>query len=460
MRNKICLLALITICAVLSTSCKKDYLDVKPNSDIVNPQTLADYRLLLDNMTVFNTSPGLLHTAGDEYYITSYQNWLSSSEIDRNASIWNDVIFSDTRTSTDWNVPYQQIYLANVIVEGLRNLQQAGVSGSEVDNLIGEALFNRSFALYNLSQVFCMPYDHQTASTKLGLPLRTSPGIEQIVPRSNLQETFNQITNDLELAVNLLYPNVPPIIKSRSSRPAATALLSRIYLTMADYEKAEYYANETLKFQNVLIDYKTVSNPNTNITPFERSNIEVLYSSGQYPNVFNISVVSSRGAVDTNLYKLYEPNDLRKKIFFQSSNNMFFIKRGYLGPSSSSFSGLATDEVYLNKAECLARRNQNDSALVYLNALLSKRYDTTFTLLTFNNSQDLFARILLERRKELLWRGIRWVDIRRLNVEGYDIILKRGLNGQEFTLSPNSNKYAYPIPPDEISLSGLDQNPR
>ena len=137
------------------------------------------------------------------------------------------------------------------------------------------------------------------------------------------------------------------------------------------------------------------------------------------------------------------------------------MKTDYAGIGLYAFTGLATDEVYLIKAECAARRNDVTTAMNYLNNLLVTKWKTgTFVPYTATSSQDALNEILTERRKELVWRAIRWVDIKRLNKEGANITLTRILNGQTYTLPPNSPLYEMPIPSDEISLSGIQQNPR
>ena len=138
------------------------------------------------------------------------------------------------------------------------------------------------------------------------------------------------------------------------------------------------------------------------------------------------------------------------------------MKRGYGGPTFLyPFGGLATDEVYLIKAECLARKGQVSESISVLNQLLIKRWKTgTFIPLTAINAQDALSKILTERRKELVFRGIRWTDLKRLNRENANISLTRTLNGQTFTLLPNELRYVFPIPDDELSQSNIQQNPR
>ena len=127
----------------------------------------------------------------------------------------------------------------------------------------------------------------------------------------------------------------------------------------------------------------------------------------------------------------------------------------------NSFTGLATDEIYLIKAECLARKNQVSEALTVLNTLLENRYKTgEFVPLSAATPTEALNKILLERRKELVWRSLRWTDLKRLNKEGANITLYREINSNHYTLPPNDPKYVFPIPDDEILLSNIDQNNR
>jgi hypothetical protein len=80
---------------------------------------------------------------------------------------------------------------------------------------------------------------------------------------------------------------------------------------------------------------------------------------------------------------------------------------------------------------------------------------------TASNSTEALNLILEERRKELVFRGLRWTDLRRLNKQGYNITLKRVLDGKTHILSPGDDRWVFPIPPDVIDANpGMRQNPR
>jgi hypothetical protein len=115
----------------------------------------------------------------------------------------------------------------------------------------------------------------------------------------------------------------------------------------------------------------------------------------------------------------------------------------------------------LTKMECLVRRGELAAASDLFNKLLGKRFRTgTYAQVTFTEADRALGAVLTERRKELVWRALRWDDIKRLNKQGAGIILTRMLGGTEYTLGPNSKRYVFNIPQDEINRSGITQNER
>ncbi|MEO6524962.1 MAG: RagB/SusD family nutrient uptake outer membrane protein [Mucilaginibacter sp.] len=453
------LTGLMLIIIGISFGCKKDFLDAKPSTSIISPTSLSDFQQLIDNGNV-NRSSSLPQLSCDDYYLINEAAWQASTPTERNAYLWSKDLFGGEVARSDWNSPYLSVFYANSVLNGLGSVTVNATNVNEYNDIKGQAYFIRAFAFFDLAKNFAPPYDQATETTDLGIPLRLSPNVNEIIQRSSVQQTYQQIINDLSSACQLLKGDVPVVSRNRASKPAAYALFARLYLSMRNYQKAEVYADSCLILYNQLINYNTVSKTST--TPFPKTNNEnifwafaaVGYNNSLYNAPANLNV-------DTALLASYAPNDLRRNLYFITANGLTKEKRGYSG-YGSPFTGLATDEIYLIKAECAARRQDVNSAMTYLNALLVNRFaKNTYVPYTAGTPNLILNTILQERRKELVWRdGLRWDDLRRLNKEGANITLKRILNGVTYSIPPNSPLYVFPIPDDEIILSGIKQNAR
>lgn len=442
-------------------ACKKsDFLNKKPSTAITDPSSLSDFELLLNNNIVMNNSGGLSQASSDDNEIP-YSTYQVASVTERNAYIWNNDLYGDGINIQDWNACYQQVFYANVALEGLAKSDSA--TSVKAQYLKGWALFARAFAFYDLTKNFCKAYDVSSAKQDLGIPLRLSSGIDYIKSRGTLQESYDQIFSDLNTSVSILPRERLSVDLNRPSRTAAYALLARIALDMRNYELAEQYADQSLSLYSTLIDYNTINQ--TSATPFSKTNNELICNYGQQGvyNYLTSNYSGSAARVSPILIALYSPNDLRLKTYFgEAPDGRYYKKRGYNGMGLYPFTGLATDELYLIKAECLARRGETQLAIDKLNQLLINRFDKSirYKPLKASSSVEALSKILLERRKELVWRGLRWHDLKRLNKEGANITLTRILNGVKYTLPPNDARYIFPIPSDEIALSGIQQNDR
>ncbi|HEY1025117.1 MAG TPA: RagB/SusD family nutrient uptake outer membrane protein [Sphingobacteriaceae bacterium] len=254
---------------------------------------------------------------------------------------------------------------------------------------------------------------------------------------------------------------------NQPGQDAARALLAKVYLVMGNYRKAQEYAEASLLIRNDLIDYNSLDQlaarplPSSVPSATSAGNKEVSFYAIAISYSFSGSKASST-LIDSMLFDSYDANDLRKAIYFNNKGKRVVnIKANYSG-NSSLFGGLTTSEMYLVLAECAARNGDATLAMNTLNTLLEKRWKTgTFTKLTAVNEEDALMLVLRERRKELVGRGTRWSDLRRLNQDlRFAVTLERTVQGKPYLLPPGSNRYVFPIPADEIQLTGITQNPR
>ncbi|WP_205512401.1 RagB/SusD family nutrient uptake outer membrane protein [Longitalea arenae] len=440
------------------SSCQK-YLDKKPDKKLSVISSVADLQSLMDNQSIhYLSEQSSDEISADNYYLTD-ERWSSMSN-ERNRRMYNwqpDFLFA-SGNGNEWGRAYNSIYYANTVIENIKNVTDQA-DPEQINDVKGQALFVRAKQHFHVAVLWANAYDPNTAATELGIPLRLGTDFNEPSTRSSLESNFDQIITDLKEAADLL-PKVSMHVM-RPSKPAAYGMLARVYLYMQQYENARRYADSCLQIKSQLLDYNTVNA--ASVTPFAPLgfNVEIIWENAAYRDV-PVSGLT-RGTIDTILYQSYDQNDLRKSIFFRAGSIGQVFKGNYdevLG--SSLFSGIATDEVYLMRAEAYARTNNKDSALKDLNTLMAKRWKNTaiFNPVTAADANEALNKILIERRKELLFRNLRWMDIKRLNATGANITLKRVINGQTYLLPPNDFRYALPIPEDIINVTQMPQNPR
>lgn len=443
---------LIAFTLLLSSTACSDLLDEKPDLALVTPTTSDELWALLDNnFQVMNAEPSNADIVSDDVYFLDNKVF-SLTEDQFRLYTWSKEPIN-TSLNSDWSKPYEQVLFANVVLSELENFPGSVEDESELKNLKGAALFYRAYAFFALARSFCPAYEPATASDKLGLVLRISPEIDIQLKRSNLQDTFDQIINDLNASVSLLAEI--PQVNTRPSKVAAYAMLSRVYLYMGMFAESLQNAELALGIYDTLLDYNTVD-PSP-ARPFVGQLEEVVFYSELILRTYYF--FSAGSAVSPELVDQYEENDLRKSLFYFPRDG-FMAFRGQYSYLVNPFGGLAVDELYLNKAESEARLGMESAAIQTLNSLLERRFVTDkFEPVSNLAGEELIQKILLERRKELVLRGIRWGDIKRLNAQGEAIYLSRSVGEETFILEPGDNRFALPIPQEEIDRSGIMQNP-
>lgn len=438
------LLIIVLSCCVLC-GCEKGFLEVKPKQELLVPSKLSDLQALLDNSAIMNVSPVLNLIADDDAYVTveGLSTFLSAPE--RNLYLWKENPYEGA-IIYDWRSLYQQIFYANVVLDHLKKISDQ--EETQLYNQIkGSALFFRALGHYNLAQQFCKAYG-TNAENDLGIPIRLTSNINDSYDRGSLAQTYRQIISDFSAAKELLPSS--NFYKSRPSKGAALALLAKVSLSVGSYQEAKVFANQCLELNGKLIDFNLLP---TNNAPFPETlpfgNNEVIF----FTNPVGLSFVgSSQHRVDTLLYQSYDVNDLRRQAFFRVRAINHYTYKGY--------QGVATPEIYLIRAEVNARDGKVQQALDDLNFLLKSRWKAATTFIPLNaNSETILNVVLDQRRKELVQKGLRWFDLKRLNTnQQTQTRLTRIFNGQTFVLNPGDIRYVFPIPDEEVLTAGLLQN--
>lgn len=450
-------IAVLFICvSLLIFSCGKDWYDVKSDKNLTVPQSLEDLEYLMNSYVKINTTwPGLSEVSSDGHYMLE-QSWLSPSlsNSERNAYTWSNTHSYDA--VEDWNATYERISICNIVLEALSKLATEK-NTDRYNRVYGDALFVRSKSFFDLSQIYVPPYEPAVTTRKLGLPLKIRTNVTELSVRSTIQETYDRITNDLQLAVKLL-PRLSQT-SAKASKNACYALLARVYLSMSEYEMAHKYADSALAIYSDLIDFSTINPTAANLGRFNK---ETIYFSSMVTRWYT-PYLYGFAFVDSTLYSLFNENDLRKIVFFRLDPKGIVFKGNY-NTGSARFTGLATDELFLIMAETLARKGAVSESMEYLNDLIRTRWNkepgVVYPEYTASSAKEALNYVLLERKKELLFRNTRWSDLRRLNLEDANkVILTRSIGGQVYELLPNSFRYTLPIPRDVLSYSNMEQNP-
>ena len=463
MNNKYLNKLQIIICCInilFLTGCDKEFLDAKPDKSLLIPSALEDYEKIIFNeqiMTLFG--PGVSNLCSDDSFLTDeLMNGDRFSENEKKAYVWDNTMFVNVKLGTDWTESYQRVFYANVVLEGLIKLKPTTNDTLKWNTLYGSALFYRALGHYQLLNVFSPIYNEKDADSQLGIPIRLTADINDRPSRSSVRKSYETVISDLQNSITYLDKKVDR--ESLPDQASAWALLARVYLSMSKFSEALVCADESMKINSALIDFNTLDLKSAKPIPAPMSankNVEVLFfsqSSGRW-------VFPSYGYINPDLIKIYDDKDIRKLVFFKKSPNNLYQFVGSYNRTSLLFNGLTTAEMLLIKSECLLRSGHALEARLLLSLLQNNRYTTgSAPNLNVLTDSELLNEILLERRRELVYRDIRWSDMKRLNLETeHQTTIIRNVNGVEYKLLPNSTKYVLPIPfLIELELNDLPQN--
>jgi hypothetical protein len=464
--NKIALIAGVVSTSLL-WSCKKDFLELKPYTDIpagdaVNsPANMKSalngaYRTMMGVNLYGRTIPVFGDLLGDNVFVSAANSGRYIAEKNYSFTV------TDGDISGIWNSSYSAILRANNIINSELNTD-------EVKQVKGEAYALRALNYFNLVRLYAKPYTDDPKS--LGVPLVLTYNPSLLPARNTVEEVYTQILSDLDQAYSLMseYRGT-----TYFSKYAARALAAKVNLYKGEYQNAYDYANDVITnggFSLVtaggLKGYFAVQDPPTGQveTLFEVASDPVnnlsfdelvnIYAQ-TYPN--NGSTYGDLLTTKT-LYDQYSATDVRKALITTGKRDRpageasaFFVNKY---PNASGNYGLKKvirlSEVYLIAAEAGARLGKAD-AVTKLNTLMAQRDPSK--VYTSSGTQ-LVNDVIAERRKELAFEGDRFFDLNRLKAT-----IERGSDYPTGPIPYGSNKRVLPIPQSELNVNpNIVQNP-
>jgi len=461
---------ILTILFLIATttflgSCHK-YLDIVPKGKII-PEKTNDYRLLLDQTSANGKSNGFTNSFGndvfmsDDIMVTSFSvNFYDAPS--QNVLSFAEHIYQDFESDPDWDALYNQIYVSNLVINQVMDSKEG--TETEKKQLLSEAKVHRAFAFLTLVNLYAKPYNATTAASDPGVPLRLGIDFEESLQRASVQGVYDLIIKDINDAITGLPDAAPQTnLNFRPVKSAAYVLLARTYLFMNKINEAFQNADASLQLYQKLIDYNTL--PNSSLIPgmlqfpmgLQNSEESLYKTTNSSASLFY---------ADSALMHLYDiQHDLRvPTLYFNDA--LFGLNFGYISSEWSGrtpVKGTSVPEALLIRAECYARNGKVTEAMADVNTIRQKRFKTgSDYVLSATDAGDALKKVKEERRRELAFRGVRWFDIRRYNAFDNDnITVTHILNGQTYSLAPNSARTVLPIGRKYITLNPeITQNPR
>jgi hypothetical protein len=383
---------------------------------------------------------------------------ISTSNYSEDVPFQTNTLLRDNRITYNgfWIPAYKEIYMANAAIEGLQN--STTVSAAVARQLTGEAKFLRAFCHFYLVNLFG------------DVPLITQTSWEKIntLPRSSVEQVYQQIVADLKDAQNLLVPDYSLFNgeRIRATKWAATSLLARVYLYRGDWANAE--AQATLVINNSSL-YSLPADLND---VFLKNSPEAIW---QLQTIDNSPWTTQEGnlLVPPDAYTLpnyslsdsmlgaFDPNDQRRFNWIDSSDysgTLYYYPykykeyQGSPGSLTEYYMLLRLGEQYLIRAEARAHLNTNLlGAINDINATRTRAGLPGFSP-TLTQTQ-VFSAVIQERRIELFAEcGHRWFDLKRTGQANAILSISK----------PSWQSYAqlWPIPAAELAVDpNLTQNP-
>ena len=405
----------IIACLPVFSSCD-DYLNIVPKGEKI-PTTLADFESLLrDEYTIGQTPVSNALYLLNDYYVTVSN--LNSPTLTRANYMWDESADRIMLNNSDEGT-YYQMYAAisscNLIIENAPTATEA--TDAERAEVIAYAKVIRSLCYYVLVNYYADTYEAATAGEKLSVPLIVSSVIDAPSEQVTIQEMYDFIIQGVEEAIDGGLPEESMTV-IHPNLGAAYAFLARVYLQMQDYTKALEYAELALGQNSALYDWNAY---------------------------YDDHIAAIENPDDAKFMSRWKYRSENQDTYYDGVGNGYF-----------NWGGLTTCEVYLIKAECLARGGDIPGAMDVLNTVRQTRIrPDVYAPLTAADLEEAISLIRRTKDNELIFSIVPFADARRFNAEGtYARTLTKEYDGRTYTLTPGSHLWTMPFPAGAINNPG------
>ncbi len=450
--------ACAVLLAIFLTSCG-DYLDNVPKGEKI-PTTLEDFSTMMaDEYYNLREPAGMaLYLIGDQYASTST---LSYSRLCRANYMLDTTINRVTENNSDedvYYVAYRAINTACLILENVDGATEA--TDAERSIAAAQAHILRAEAYYRLVNYYAKTYDASTADSDGGVPVISGSEVGASYTQLSVAGVYQYILDDIttalsslpETSANILYPTLA----------TGYALAARVYLQMGQYEEALRMANQALERNSTLFSWVDFYEENKGVLTTEGSYQRVSSPMG-HSFVENYNYVHGTSSYSGGEYSMplwradaFEEGDAmflsRWKQRTMSGDTYYYgMLSGYFGRGS-----LTTTEVYLIKAECLARTGDVSGAMGLVNEVRQQRIlPDVYQPLTASNATEALQHIIKVKTNALVMTFQTFADRRRWNLDSSTATtLSRTIDGETRTLSPDSYLWIMPFPQGAVDNSG------
>ncbi|MHA7822548.1 RagB/SusD family nutrient uptake outer membrane protein [Chryseobacterium arthrosphaerae] len=351
----------------------------------------------------------------------------------------NQQIPTNTAITSFWTYAYQEIYMANSIIEGVSGSK--ALSTATKNRIRGEAMFVRSLLYLNLYEIFGeIPYTDTT-----------DYAYNSQLTRMAKNELLSKLEADLSEAVNLLPADYRTIERIYPNKFAGYLVLAKMKMELKKWSEAENLCNTIL--QSNLYSFQT------DITKvFQKGGMHIIWQlkpkntndATKEASLYTFTGAPTSFTLSSSLVNTFAANDLRRQNYmtavpFSQQTNYRSSKYKNLGVNNATeYSVLfRLDEVYLIKAEILLEMNRVTEAVPFINR---SRQRAGLSLLNSSISvTEAKSQMRDEKRREFFTEhGIRFFDLKRW-----------GVLDQLNAVKPNWKSYhsSWPLPQKELLVN-------